>query len=88
MDRKTYLEKCQKASVNFKIPITLPDDLKVVCNGIVFAPSAYELGFNCRGEPIHMAVLHDLNSLSIMRCELADVEPFAKERQNDEGKQL
>lgn len=65
MDRKLYLELCQKVSMLKSgicgIKKNLPDDLKVVCNGVIYYPISYELAFE-NGHPKHIAHLHCLNS--------------------------
>ncbi len=65
MDRTEYLKMCQLVSVCENgicgIKKNLPDDLKVVCNGVVYYPISYELAFE-NGNPKHIAHLHCLNS--------------------------
>ena len=78
MDRTEYLKMCQKVSVYKKISgvITdLPDELKVRYKEIVYYPLEYILSFD-KEQPRHTAVLHDLNSNSIVHAELEKVENY------------
>lgn len=79
MDRKLYLEVCQKVSILnngvCNIKENVPDEFKVVYNGIVYYPMAYELHFN-NGETQHTAILHDLKANSITRAELERVSKY------------
>ena len=78
MDRKLYVELCQKVSVLKNgicgIKENVPDELKVIYNGIAYYPVSYELSFD-NGKPTHTAILHDLKANSITS---ADVEKVAK----------
>lgn len=73
MDRKLYLELCQKVSVLkngiCNIKENVPDDLKVIFNGIVYYPVAYELSFD-KGRTVHTAIIHDLKANSITYADL------------------
>jgi hypothetical protein len=77
MDRNLYLELCQKVSVlqNSKTGANIPDNLKVVHNGQIYIPVAYELSFK-NGEPQHRAVLRDLCSNSITYTKLERVKNY------------
>lgn len=83
MDRKLYLELCQKVSVLksgiFGIKENVPDDLKVIYDGIVYYPVAYVLTFDEKGNPQHDAILHDLRANSITQGKLERVTPLNKE---------
>ena len=76
MDRKLYLELSQKVSVLKNgicgIKENVPDELKVIHNGIEYYPTAYELSFD-KGQPVHTAILHDLKANSITRADLGKV---------------
>ena len=76
MDRKLYLELCQKVSVLKNgicgIKENVPDELKVIHNGIAYYPVSYELSFD-KGQPTHIAILHDLNANSINNASLEKV---------------
>ena len=77
MDRKLYLELCQKVSVLksgvCRVKQNVPDELKVVHNGQIYIPVAYELSFK-NGEPQHRAILRDLCSNSITYTKLERVK--------------
>ena len=81
IERKTYLEMCQKVAVLpggvLGIKQNVPDDLKVVHNGIAYYPISYKLSFD-NGRPTHTAILHDLRANSIMN---ADLEAITKHEQ-------
>ena len=49
----------------------VPDELKVVHNGIIYYPQAYKLSFDNKGGVLHTAILHDLkaNSTTYVRLE-------------------
>ena len=85
MDRKLYLELCQRVSILKSgicgIKENVPDDLKVMCKGIVYYPVSYEMSFN-NGQPIHTAILHDLQANSITKCELERVVKYEQGRSN------
>lgn len=77
MDRTEYLHLCQRVSTLksgiFGIKENVPDDLKVVFNGIVYYPVAYELSFD-KGQTVHKAILHDLKANSITYADLNRVD--------------
>lgn len=79
MDRKLYLELCQKVSVLKNgicgIKENVPDELMVVYNGIKYYPTAYELSFD-KGQPVHTAIIHDLKANSIMNVDLGKVTKY------------
>ena len=80
MDRKVYLELCQKCAVLEKgalgIATSVPDDLKVVHGGIAYYPKAYCLDFDEHGTPEHFAVVHDLKAHSVIYAPLDSIERF------------
>ena len=53
----------------------VPDELKVVHNGIVYYPVAYELSFD-KGQTVHKAILHDLKANSITYADLGKVKKY------------
>lgn len=79
IERKTYLELCQKVSVLKNgicgIKENVPDELKVIHNGIEYYPISYELSFN-NGKPTHTAILHDLHTNSITNASLERVTKY------------
>lgn len=76
MERAEYLQMCQKCSVlkseHCGTKENVPDDLKVIYDGITYYPVAYELSFE-NGETQHTAILHDLNANSITNANLEKV---------------
>lgn len=79
MDRTEFLQMAQKISVLRSgicgVKQNVPNELKVVHNGIVYYPIAYELSFD-NGETQHTAILHDLKANSITRAELERVAKY------------
>lgn len=79
MDRKLYLELCQRVSVLKNgicgIKENVPDELKVIHNGIKYYPVSYELSFD-NGKPTHTAILHDLYTNSITNASLERVTKY------------
>ena len=80
MDRKLYLELCQKVSVLKSgicgIKENVPNELMVVYNGIKYYPIAYQLSFDDKGNIRHTAILHDLKANSITSAALERVEKY------------
>ena len=70
---------CQKVSVLpggvFGIKQNVPDDLKVVHNGIAYYPISYKLSFD-NGRPTHTAILHDMKANSIMDADLEAITKY------------
>lgn len=56
----------------------VPNELKVIHNGIAYYPVSYELSFDS-GKPTHTAILHDLQANSITQGKLERVTPLNKE---------
>ena len=83
MDRTHYIELCQKVSVLKNgicgIKENVPDDLKVIFNGIVYYPVAYELSFD-KGKTVHKAILHDLKAKAITRVDLERIIKYEQKR--------
>ena len=81
MQRDIFLQMCQKVSVLpggvFGIKQNVPDDLKVVHNGIAYYPISYKLSFD-NGRPTHTAILHDLKANSIMNANLETVTKYER----------
>lgn len=79
MQRNEFLEMCQKVSIlksdALNIKQNIPDELKIVCDGIIYYPVSYELSFK-KGEAIHTVILHDLNANSIIHADLQRVDKF------------
>lgn len=79
MQRNDYLQVCQKVSMLKSevcgIKENVPDDLKVIYNGIIYYPVAYKLSFN-NGKTQHTAILHDLKANSITSADLEAVKKY------------
>ena len=76
IERNEFLQLCQKVSVLKNgicgIKENVPDELKVIYNGIAYYPVSYELSFD-NGKPTHTVILHDLKANSITRADLGKV---------------
>lgn len=79
LERNQFLSLCQKCSVlpekSCGIKINVPDELKVVDDGVVYYPVSYVLSF-INGNPTHTAILHDLKSNSITSADLGKVAKY------------
>lgn len=77
MQRDIFLQLCQKVSVLKNgisgIKENVPDELKVIYNGIAYYPVSYELSFDDKGNVIHTAILKDLKANSLLYCRLEDL---------------
>ena len=80
MDRTEFLQMCQKCSVLTSgicgIKENVPDDLKVIHNGIIYYPQAYKLSFDNKGGVLHTAILHDLSANSVTHANLERVRKY------------
>lgn len=65
MERKRYLELCQKYAV--------VEDTEVLYKDTKYHPKAYELSFDKSGSSIHRAILKDKNANSLVYCKLEEV---------------
>lgn len=66
MERKRYLELCQKYAVGC--------DIKVLYKDTKYHPYRYELGFDSSGKSIHTAILKDLKANSLLYCSLEEIK--------------
>ena len=66
MERKRYLELCQKYAVG--------EDISVLYKDTKYHPYRYELGFDSSGNSIHTAILKDRKANSLLYCRLEDVK--------------
>ena len=80
MQRDIFLQLCQKVSVLKNgicgIKENVPNELKVIYNGIAYYPVSYELSFDDKGNVRHTAILHDLKANSIMNVDLGKVTKY------------
>lgn len=70
MERKRYLELCQKYAVG--------EDIRVKLQDTEYHPYRYELGFDCKGNSIHTAILKDLKANSVIYAMLENVKECLK----------
>lgn len=77
IERKEYLEMCQKVSVLpggiFGIKQNVPDDLKVVYDGIAYYPVSLDISFDKYGRVINTAIIHSLRANSVIERNLKDI---------------
>ena len=66
MERKQYLELCQKYAVGC--------DVRVKYKDTEYHPYRYELGFDSNGNSIHTAILKDLKANSVVYVMLENVK--------------
>ena len=66
MERKRYLELCQKYAVG--------EDIRVKYKETEYHPYRYELGFDDKGNSIHTAILKDLKANSVIYVMLKDIK--------------
>ena len=81
IERNEFLQMCQKVSVLKSgicgIKENVPDELKVIYNGIAYYPISYKLSFD-NGRPTHTAILHDLKANCIMNANLETVTKYER----------
>lgn len=77
MDRKEFLQLCQRVSVlpetTMHIKMEIPPELTVLYEGIQFYPIGYEMTFK-QEIPQHTAILHDMKAHSVSYVDLSKVE--------------
>jgi hypothetical protein len=66
MERKQYLELCQKYAVC--------GDIRVKYKDTKYHPYRYELGFDDKGNTIHTAILKDIKANSVIYAMLENVK--------------
>ena len=80
IERKTYLEMCQRVSVLtggiFGIKQNVPDNLKVVYDGIAYYPVSLDISFDKDGRVINTAIIHSLRANSVIEINLKDIRPY------------
>ena len=80
IERKKYLEMCQMVAVLpsgvFGIKQNVPDNLKVVYEGIAYYPVSVDISFDKDGKVINKAIIHSLHANSIIEANLKDVEVY------------
>ena len=66
MERKRYLELCQKYVVGC--------DIRVLYKDTEYHPYRYELGFDGSGKSIHTAILKDIKANSVVYAALENIK--------------
>jgi hypothetical protein len=66
MERKRYLELCQKYAVG--------ENIKVKYKDTEYHPYRYELSFSSNGKVVHTAILKDRKANSVIFVKLESVE--------------
>lgn len=78
MERKEYLERCQRCATlpkgAYSLGKDIPDDIKVVCGESEYSPWAYMLTFDVNGNAIHTAMVHDINTNLVLFKELSEIK--------------
>lgn len=78
MERQEYLLLCQEVATlperERNIKIHVEDRHKVIYEGTEYYPFGYKIVFDKKGNPIHTAILHDLNANSLSYVLLGKVE--------------
>lgn len=89
IDRKTYLEMCQRYAVlpNSVLGIkdNVPDELKVTHKGHQYYPKSYTIEFDKSGNIVHIVTLHSLIANSVINCELKDIELYKNQSLDKDG---
>ena len=84
MQRDIFLKMCQKVSVLpggvFGIKQNVPDNLKVVYDGIAYYPVSLDISFDKEGNAINTAILHSLTANSVIERNLKDVSVYENQR--------
>ena len=57
------------------IKTSIPSELTVMCEGIQFYPTGYEMTFK-QGNSQHTAILHDMKAHSVVYADLDKVEKY------------
>ena len=80
MQRDIFLKMCQKVAIlpngvqNLKQNV--PDELKVVYDGIAYYPLSLDISFDKCGNVINTAILHSLTANSVIERNLKDVSVY------------
>ena len=80
VQRDIFLKMCQKVAVLpsgvLGIKQNVPNDLKVVYDGIVYYPLSLDISFDKDGKVINTAILHSLTANSVIERNLKDVSVY------------
>ena len=79
MDRKEFLQICQRVSVlpetTMHVKTAIPPELTVLYEGIQFYPVGYEMTYK-QGISQHTAILHDMKVNNIVKVKLERVKKY------------
>lgn len=77
MQRDIFLQMCQKVSVLpsgvLGIKQNIPNDLKVIYDGVAYYPVSINIGFDNDGKVINAAIIHSLKANSTISAKLEDI---------------
>ena len=80
MQRDIFLQMCQKVAVLpsgvLGIKQNVPDNLKVVCDGIAYYPVSLDISFDKDGRVINTAIIQSLRANSVIKRNLKDIRPY------------
>ena len=81
MDRTELLRMCQKVArlPNMVYAKNVPENLRVVYDGVEWYPVEYVLWFSPEGEPRHSVTIHSLNAKTTTRVPLEKIEAVKEE---------
>ena len=77
IDRKMFIEMCQKCAVLPKVAgvvSDVPKELTVLWKGTKYYPVGYEVFFGNDGRVVQSAIIHDMKANSVIRARFEDVE--------------
>lgn len=84
IERKQYLEMCQAVAMLpsgvLGIKQDVPDNLKVVCDGVPYYPLSLEISFDKDGKVINTAILHSLTANSVVERNLRSISIYEDKR--------
>ena len=78
VDRAQYLQMCRQCAIikdrdSYGLIDGVPDDLRVIYNGIEYYPLSYTLSFEQDGTTRHSATVHDLRANSTITVRLDEL---------------
>lgn len=83
MDKTEFLKICQQVAILPKGKKIQKQGLKkehiVLYNGVKYYPVGRTCYFDCKGNMVYIAILHDIYANSIVNCDMSEVMPFETE---------
>lgn len=73
MDRKIYLEMCQKSAFCVGNKKKIPADIVIDYSTGRYYPEGYQLTFDKNGKAKHTAILHDIVARSVLYVDLEKI---------------